>query len=80
MKKQELIHIHSLVGEVANYCIEGGSVLELDDYHQLGTRPTSIHLRKSEHKEAVFALTDAINSAVTSEPMERDDPATATAD
>lgn len=80
MKKQELIHVHSLLGEVANYCLENEVPVALEEYDQLGTKPSSIHLRKAEHKDAVFALTDAINAAVDAESVESVTPEPVRAD
>jgi len=69
MKKQELIHLHGLLAEVGNYYAEceGDVSLALDEYEELGIRPTSIHKSKTDHKAAVFALADGITSTMDSE-------------
>jgi len=65
MRKQELIHLHGLLGAVARHCEETGAAADLDEYESLGVQPTSLHLSKHDHREAVFALTDGITDAVT---------------
>jgi len=65
MKKQELIHLHGLLAEVGNYYEEcEADEISLDDYEDLGVRPTSIHKSKTDHKAAVFALAGGITSAM----------------
>ena len=65
MKKQELIHLHGLLAEVGNYYEECESdEISLDEYEDLGVRPTSIHKSKTDHKAAVFALAGGITSAM----------------
>lgn len=71
MKKQELIHLHGLLAEVSNYCRETNDApVDLENYHTLGIRPTSIHKSKTEHKDAVFALTHGITSSIEIEERE----------
>ena len=60
MKKQELIHLHGLLAEVSKHYAEEQGALSLEDYQELGVRPTSIHKSKTDHKEAVFALARCI--------------------
>ncbi|MFB9804050.1 UPF0058 family protein [Haladaptatus pallidirubidus] len=63
MKKQELIHLHGLLAEVGNHFEKKtGEPITLDDYESLGVRPTSIHKSKTDHKAAVFALSNAITT------------------
>ncbi|EFW93043.1 hypothetical protein ZOD2009_04247 [Haladaptatus paucihalophilus DX253] len=65
MKKQELIHLHGLLAEVGNHFEEqDGKQITLDDYDSLGVRPTSIHKSKTDHKAAVFALSEAITDGM----------------
>jgi len=68
MKKQELIHLHGLLAEVSNFyeSIEDDDV-SLDEYADLGVRPTSIHKSKTDHKAAVFALATGITSSMNGE-------------
>ncbi|WP_232685775.1 UPF0058 family protein [Halobacterium zhouii] len=79
MKKQELIHLHGLLAEVGSFyeqCDEAN--IELGDYDALGVRPTSIHKSKTDHKAAVFALSDGITSAL--DESEEAEPVAASAD
>ena len=65
MKKQELIHLHGLLAEVSVHCrATDGLHVDLDDYHELGIRPTSIHQSKTDHKRAVFALAEGITASM----------------
>lgn len=67
MRKQALIHYHGLVDEIATFCADEGVALDLEAYRSIGTRPTSIHHAKDDHKAAVFALTESITEAVAEE-------------
>ena len=65
MKKQELIHLHGLLAEVSAHCKTTDDLtVDLDDYHSLGIRPTSIHQSKTDHKRAVFALAEGITASM----------------
>lgn len=65
MKKQELIHLHGLLAEVGNdFEQREGVSLDLSEYQSLGIRPTSIHQSKTDHKAAVFALSDCLIGAM----------------
>ncbi|WP_281193294.1 UPF0058 family protein [Halorubrum sp. F4] len=77
MKKQELIHLHGLLAEVRKQCEFWDDDLDLDAYEELGVKPTSIHKSKTDHKAAVFKLTEGIT-----EPMEEaeSEPLAPTAD
>lgn len=78
MKKQELIHLHSLLAQVQHhYEAETGSVVDHDEYAELGVKPTSIHKSKTDHKDAVFALADELTAAMVEES---DEPLTLAAD
>jgi hypothetical protein len=78
MKKQELIHLHGLLAEVCNnYEGRTGTPVERETYESLGVRPTSIHKSKTDHKAAVFALTEGITTAMGGEETE---PVSAAAD
>jgi hypothetical protein len=71
MKKQELIHLHGLLAEVSNYYEENADEdVSLDEYEDLGVRPTSIHKSKTDHKAAVFALAGGITSTIVDEEEE----------
>jgi len=65
MKKQELIHLHGVLEEVTEFCTNDPDVNpDLGEYESLEARPTSIHLSKGDHKEAVFPLTEALAEEV----------------
>lgn len=71
MKKQELIHTHGLLAEVATY-LEGHGDVELDlaEYKELEVYPESIHKSKRAHQKAVFALADGITASFPDEAEE----------
>lgn len=66
--KQGYIQLHGLFREVADYAdevLDGsydtvGEVESYSRYRDLGVGPTDIHKTKSDHKEAVFLLSDSI--------------------
>jgi len=71
MKKQELIHLHSLLAQVQHhYEVDTGSDVEHDEYADLGVKPTSIHKSKTDHKAAVFALADGLTDDMVAESEE----------
>ena len=71
MKKQELIHLHGLLAEVRDQCEawEDDS-LDLEDYNDMGVRPTSIHKSKTDHKAAVFELAKGITGSMNDAEQE----------
>ncbi|WP_247009396.1 UPF0058 family protein [Halorientalis litorea] len=72
MKKQELIHLHGLLAQVQNhYEEETGNDVEHDEYASVSVRPTSIHMSKDDHKDAVFALAAGITSELADEATEQ---------
>ncbi|AQL44186.1 metal-binding protein [Halorientalis sp. IM1011] len=72
MKKQELIHLHGLLAQVQNHYEEKtGNEVDHDEYERVGVRPTSIHMSKDDHKDAVFALAGGIVSEMVEEPSEQ---------
>jgi hypothetical protein len=78
MKKQELIHLHGLLAEISNDLEEyTGTEPALEEYEELGARPTSIHKSKTDHKAAVFALARGITIEMHDEESEEPVPATA---
>lgn len=65
MRKQELVHLHGLLAEVADYHESNADVaIELEEYRSLEIRPTSINRSKAAHQEAVFALADALTAGL----------------
>jgi hypothetical protein len=72
MKKQELIHLHGLLAQVQNHYEETtGNEVEHDEYERVNVRPTSIHMSKDDHKDAVFALAGGITSEMGDEKSEQ---------
>jgi len=72
MKKQELIHLHGLLAQVQNHYEEKeGAEVEHDEYERINVRPTSIHMSKDDHKDAVFALADGLTSELVEETTEQ---------
>lgn len=67
-KKQEYIHLHGLLREVAKYSVQKDieAYEDIDDverfheYLEENVEPTSIHKSKTDHKDAVFLLADSI--------------------
>lgn len=72
-KKQEYIHLHGLLSEVADYVDSEkvyGDIEEVEAYQQyLGkdVKPTSIHMNRSDHRESVFLLVESINKFLDGE-------------
>ncbi|WP_336002961.1 UPF0058 family protein [Halorientalis halophila] len=78
MKKQELIHLHGLLAQVQNHYEETtGNEVEHDEYERVNVRPTSIHMSKDDHKDAVFALAGGITSSFGEEETTEHVPAAA---
>ena len=71
MRKQEFIHLHGLLAEVAKYAHEEDVPLDLSAYKELETRSTSIHHAKGAHKDAVLALAGALATGME-EDIERE--------
>ena len=65
MRKQELTHLHGLLAEVASHLQEEFSIdIDLGEYEDLGTRPTSIHRSPTDHKRSVMSLSNALVEAI----------------
>lgn len=56
MKKQELIHMHGLLVEVADHLPATESAMDVPAYRSISVRPSSLHRPKSDHQRAVMAL------------------------
>jgi len=77
MNKQELVHLHSLVVELAAFCEATEDVqVHLDAYRALGTGPLSVHRSKVHHRAAVFALLGGLTPGLRS-TMADEEPAAA---
>jgi hypothetical protein len=81
MKKQELIHLHTLLAEVAGYCQEEGVSLDLSTYHAHDTHPMAVSHSKSDHEAAVLALVTGVAASLEVDADgEQDEPVTVGAD
>jgi hypothetical protein len=65
MKKQELIHLHGLMGELRKQYEAWGENPDLEGYEDLGVKPASIHRSKTDHKAAVFELAEGLTGEET---------------
>ncbi|MFA9515955.1 UPF0058 family protein [Halopenitus sp. H-Gu1] len=75
MQKNELIHVHNLLGTLSRELHDEGH-LESDDlrtYRELGTSPMTMHGSRAEHAEAVIELADALAGAVNDDPEIEDE-------
>jgi hypothetical protein len=78
MKKQELIHLHSLLAQVQHHYEDSVEhEIQNEGYVGHGVRPTSIHKSKTDHKVAVFELAQALTADMEEES---DEPLTLAAD
>lgn len=80
MKKQELIHIHTLLAEVATYWQEQGRTLDLSSYHEQGIHPMAMSEAKADHEAAVLALADGVASSLKDGATEESESVKASAD
>lgn len=62
MKKNELIHLHSLLTCVKQQYEEWGFSSETPVYDELDIGPQNIHAGKHSHRKAVFSLTHELNN------------------
>lgn len=61
MKKQELVHLHSLVVQFARYYESEADIsISCDEYTKLGVTPASIHRSKTAHEAALLALLECV--------------------
>ncbi|MFB6177334.1 MAG: UPF0058 family protein, partial [Halobaculum sp.] len=69
MKKNELLHVHSLLVAVARQYDERGRLAAdaLDSYRELGVTPMSIRAPRDDHEDAVLALARVLGEAAGSE-------------
>lgn len=74
MKKDELIHLHSLLTQIRVYFEENGDADDaFEAYDSLGIGPEHVHKSKAEHRHAVFVLGNLLAEAMgeTDELSER---------
>lgn len=64
VKKQQLVHLHGLLAEVAEHMVEvHDTTIDTKPYDNVGVRPTDIHKSKADHKEAVMTLATCLAAA-----------------
>lgn len=70
MRKQESVHLHALLAEVATEFEErpGAGPPDLSSYRELGVRPSSVHCSKEDHERAVLELSSAIEYSFADQP------------
>lgn len=70
MKKNELLHVHGLLAELAGEFLEEGSLApeDLEDYEAMGVTPTSLRAAKDDHEAAVLELAAAVAAAAEGDP------------
>jgi hypothetical protein len=74
-KKQEYIHLHGLLREVAKYSVQKDieayedidDVEQFQEYLEKDVVPTSIHKSKSDHKDDIFLLAESITDFLDGE-------------
>lgn len=73
MRKQEIVHVHRLLGEIAQFLVDQGTVSAKvwNEYEALGINPTSIHAQKSDHEEAVLLLATTLRATLEQLTEER---------
>ena len=67
MQKQQLVHVHGLLAAVRRHCVDAGLDIDCSRYDSLGTDESSLHRDKDAHRMAVFALAEAITTALDEE-------------
>ena len=62
MKKNELVHLHSLFHLLKRHFVESGAIDEeaFEEYEDLPVRPQHVYKAKGQHQEGVQVLADAI--------------------
>ncbi len=70
VKKNELLHVHSLLVAIARQYDERGRLADdaLDSYRASGVTPMSIRAPRDDHEEAVLELVRALGGAAGSDP------------
>jgi hypothetical protein len=70
MRKQESVHLHALLVEVAQEFDERPSLPAPDRsaYRELSVTPSQAHRSKEVHEEAVLVLAEAIERSLREQP------------
>lgn len=78
MDKQEAMQTHRLLmtvaQEAANRFDTGLSMSDLDQYQEVGVKPTDLHKKRADHEDAILALSGDLASTLsdTSEAEEKE--------
>jgi hypothetical protein len=68
MKKQELVHLHSLVVQFARHFESETDIpISCEEYAKLGVTPASIHRSKTAHEAALLTLLDCVVTEIEAE-------------
>lgn len=69
MKKNELVHFHTLLVQVAENYVERGYATrdDFEAYHALGVTPMSLREPRTRHETAVWTLARILASISTDE-------------
>lgn len=62
MKKEELVHLHTLLAQLKKYCEESDLGCDFEKYNALNISPSQLHRSKEEHKQAIFVLATELAS------------------
>ncbi|MEZ3145186.1 UPF0058 family protein [Halobaculum sp. MBLA0143] len=76
MKKNELLHVHSLLLALARQFTERGVVSDeaLDSYRETGVTPMSLRAARDDHVDAVLELATALGGSLdAADPTAGDD-------
>jgi len=76
MKKNELLHVHSLLLALARQFTERGAVPDeaLDSYRETGVTPMSLRAPRDDHADAVLELATALGGSLQpTDPTAGDD-------
>lgn len=76
MRKQESVHLHALLLEIASHLDERpeSPPIDLGEYYDLGVGPSSIHRSKGAHEEAIQLLAGAVGASLRREADQGQEP------
>jgi hypothetical protein len=81
MKKNELLHVHSLLLAVARQFTDRDVVADgaLDSYREIGVTPMSLQAARDEHAEAVLELATVLGESTETDDEHSETPEQVTA-
>lgn len=76
MRKQESVHLHALLLEIARYLDDRPETppLDLSEYDALGVGPSSVHRSKGAHEDSVALLATTIGDSLRREQEHGQEP------